>query len=436
MEQWVRAARSVWALRWLLWGGVVAGNVALIVLCWLFIWPRFSHNDVNHYYFYAHDFWVGRPHYLPPYHRVPAEYPPLSLAIFSLTMFPRSSNIQLVFGLWMVAFCLLGAVGFARYSARPRWRAALTYLAYVTWGTGLLFLSRYDLIPALATCAALWAAQRRRFTLAYALLAVGVLLKVYPIFLAPLLVVEEFTLSPALPHWGRENKVFVRQEGEKLRWREALPVFLPIARGVGVFAAIIVAGFLAAAWIDPKHAYGSITFAGVRPIEIESFPATIFWLATFFGAHAIPTFNFASHNYEGVFDIALKPFFLELLVVGCLVVYVQRARGKITLAQAFLACVCVVILTGRVFSPQYLLWALPLAAEADGFSLLWIAICALTVMEYPFLSDFSHGYSTLFLSVVALRNVLLAVATLRALFPAWFVRLRTLSSPAAKRAGG
>lgn len=428
MGKLAKALRSVNWPRWLLWGGVIVGNAALIALCWWFIWPHFSHNDVNHYYFYAHDFWVGRPRYLPPFHRVPAEYPPLSLAVFSLTMFPRAANIQAVFGLWMVAFCFLGAVGFARYSSRPRWRAALTYLAYVTWGTGLLFLSRYDLIPALATCAALWAAQRRRFTLAYALLAVGVLLKVYPIFLAPLLVVEQLAPLFSLPQGGREKRGaswWVR--GEEVL-RAAAPALVGVARGVAVFAAIIVAGFLVAAWIDPKHAYGTITFAGVRPIEIESFPATIFWLATFLGVHAIPTFNFASHNYEGVFDIALKPLFLELLVVGCLAVYVQRARGKITLAQAFLACVCVIILTGRVFSPQYLLWALPLAAEAEGFSLLWVAICALTVIEYPFLSNFLHGYSTLFLVVVAIRNVLLAVVTLRALFPSWFARWRHLAS--------
>jgi hypothetical protein len=50
-----------------------------------------------------------------------------------------------------------------------------------------------------------------------------------------------------------------------------------------------------------------------------------------------------------------------------------------------------VIVTGKVFSPQYLIWVVPLVAYTGGADHRWIvcqvAICGLTTFIYPYIYD-------------------------------------------------
>src|SRR5260221_2301976 len=87
----------------------------------------------------------------------------------------------------MVVLFVAGYVAIHRF-ASPR--AANLYAVYIVLGGAITALPRFDLVPALVTVAALFAASKRRFTLAYVLLALGVLLKLYPLFLLPILMIE------------------------------------------------------------------------------------------------------------------------------------------------------------------------------------------------------------------------------------------------------
>jgi len=138
------------------------------------------------------------------------------------------------------------------------------------------------------------------------------------------------------------------------------------------------------------------------------------------GIPAHEDFSFLSLNYVGVLDGLLKPLSALALLGGCLWVYWRQARGKLSIGQAFLACLCAVIVTNKIFSPQYLVWLLPIAATVDGFSLVWIAICLLTTLDFPILYGtrnpiWTVTYSWQFMPVVTLRNALLVYATLRAI---------------------
>ena len=85
-----------------------------------------------------------------------------------------------------------------------------------------------------------------------------------------------------------------------------------------------------------------------------------------------------------------------------------------------MACLCVVLATNKIFSPQYLIWLLPVVAAVDGFDPLWLIICLLTTLDFPIIYQMRHPIWTVpfnpaFMPVLALRNGLLVYATIRAI---------------------
>jgi hypothetical protein len=124
-------------------------------------------------------------------------------------------------------------------------------------------------------------------------------------------------------------------------------------------------------------------------------------------------------------DALLRPLSAVALAVGCLWVYWRQWRGTMSVERAFLACICVVIATNKVFSPQYLIWVLPFVALVEELDVVWVVVCLLTTLIYPiYYQHFAPLATTLvvrpkaqlvFLGTVALRNGVLLVATVRVL---------------------
>ena len=169
-----------------------------------------------------------------------------------------------------------------------------------------------------------------------------------------------------------------------------------------------------------SDALSGFTYASDRPLQIESTPATILWLGTLVGIPAHPEFSFISLNMVGPLDVALKPLSAVALVAGCLFVYWRQMRGRLTIGQAMLACLCAVIVTNKIFSPQYIIWVLPFVAAVEGFSLLWVAIGVLTTLDFPIVYGlrapiWDSPFSWQFMPVIAARNLLMLYATLRAM---------------------
>ena len=377
--------------------------------------------DVAEYHTYAVAFWQTRPYFSS----LPVEYPPLAIIPFTLTLLPALTDYVTVFAVWMGALVLLGYGGFLRFSTRRR---GLIYVFYLVLGAAATLLARFDLVPALVTLAALWAAERRRFPLAYALLAAGILLKLYPVFLVPVVMVEQWRVvsrsasergvaAPweALRGWRAQPRSAALRLWARLRTH---PAPRQVALGVGICAGLVVLAFAVALAFDPSGALSGFNYAGARPLQVESTPASILWLGSLFGIPAAPDYSFTSLNFVGPLDIALKPLSAVALAGGCLWVYWRQARGKLSAGRAFLACLCVVLVTNKIFSPQYVIWVLPVVAYVEGFDLVWVAICFLTTLDFPIIYQLRHPiwtvpYSPQFMPVLALRNGLLLWVTLR-----------------------
>jgi hypothetical protein len=408
--------------RWLRLVEIVLLIAALYLTRWLsiYVW-KLPNGDVVEYYRYALAFWTRNP----PFKSFPVEYPPLAIIPFTLTQLPPLGDYMSVYAFWMGALVIAGYFAFLRFSTRPR---AIMYALYLVVGAAATLLARFDLVPALVTLAALLLAQRRHFGYAYVLVGVGVLLKLYPAFLLPTVAIEHW-------HVAVEN---ARLRGERepglaaLRriWRDQPRALFArlhshtalrrVTFGVGLCGAVIVIGFLGPLIMNTSSALSGFGYAGTRPLQIESTPATLLWLGTIVGIPAHPDYSFLSLNYVGTLDALLKPLSAVALLGGCCVVYWRQARGRLSIGQAFLACLCVVLVTNKIFSPQYLIWVLPIVAAVDGFDLLWLIICVLTTLNFPIIYQMRHPiwtvpYTWQFMPVLALRNGLLTWVTIRAI---------------------
>jgi hypothetical protein len=114
----------------------------------------------------------------------------------------------------MGVLVLLTFAAYLRFSTRTRGLAFVVYLVVGAFG---VFLVRFDLAPACVMLLALWAAERRHFRLAYILIACGVLLKLYPAFLFPVIAVAQWRADMAQGASGAEGIVCPRG-GQRAVW--------------------------------------------------------------------------------------------------------------------------------------------------------------------------------------------------------------------------
>jgi hypothetical protein len=367
-----------------------------------------SHDDLQVllFYHYGHAFWFGTP----PFHTLPVEYPPLSLALFSLSVLPPLQNPIMdvnVYTVWMAALTVAGYLLFRRFAGVAR--APLAALA-VLIAVGSVLLISYDLAPVLATLGALWAVERRRFTLAYTLLAVGILLKLYPVFLAPVVAIEQASvLAESLP--GAAERRLLAALLDRRVWADVI-------RGLGICAGIVLV-VLAGFWLlNGSGSLSAFGYAGQRPLEYESVPANLLWASHYLGVPVRLEYGFGAFNWVSPLDGPFKLLSAVFLVAGCIWVYWRQITGRLSFGHAFLACLCVVVATNKVLSPQYLLWLLPIVVALDCFDTVWLLICGLTLLEYPLIVPLRHhlapgSYYTVVEFIVILRNALLILATLR-----------------------
>jgi hypothetical protein len=344
-------------------------------------WQVFlSASDPARYQCYALTFWFGSSalHMLPatqcaflqissvqpPFHMLPVEYPPLTLLPFSLALLVPLSYYQLA-----IAFIMALAAVFIYWLLLlygPR-GAALAFAVSLLVGAVGTAQRRFDLLPAALTLLCVIAAERKHWTSAYVALAFGVLFKIYPILLLPALFIAEQRVLGHLPVPKKTLRSLPRQLWESLhsvrqwRWNNLLLCLCIVLGVTGFFAVLNFQGAVLT----------QIDYFLRRPVQVEAVDGTLLWLAQ--GAGFLLTIgeSYGSLNIISALSGIVSSLGTFFLVAGYLFIIFMQWRGKLDITQTTIAILLVSIVTGKVFSPQYLIWLMPLLAYAGAFDAFW-----------------------------------------------------------------
>jgi hypothetical protein len=397
--------------------------------------------DVARYQCYAMNFWFGTDalRHLPleqcasvittpdaAFHSLPTEYPPLTLLAFSIPLLIPLQYYQFAFTILMSLVLVFVYGLLRRYGPRG---GALCYAIYMFLGALGLAQLRFDLLPAFCTLVCVVAAERKHWRVAYIALAFGVLFKIYPILLLPALFLAEQHVKGKIAFVSEKSyTTIVAQIWQQLKrvfhwqWQNCL-LFLGLVLGVtGIFAMLDFNGAIVS----------QLSYFLHRPIQIESTGSSLAWLAHFFGIPWLGVYyDFGSVNIVSNISSLVSQIGTLGLILGFVYVLWLQIRGKIDLTQAVIALLLVFVATGKVFSPQYLIWLIPLLAYAGAFDLFWLfswgVISLQTMVIYIFFNSqlVSPLNSDLvfvprgFLELVMVRNTFLVLLTLAYLFN-WF----------------
>jgi uncharacterized membrane protein len=295
-----------------------------------------------------------------PYRDFPLEYPPGALPVFVAPALVERFDYRKVFQLLMAA-CLVGAV-LAAFAIAGPWAAVLTAVAPLALGS--VVLSRFDLWPAALTVLALAAVLRRHWTLSAVLIGTAFAAKLWPAVLIPLVAI-----------W------IARSEGGRAA-----------ARWLAIAAGTAAAWFLPFVILSPGGVAHSFHGQLARPLQLESFGASL--LITWHHVIGTPLYVESSYGSQnligpGTHTMAVVTSAVSLLALAA--VYVAFARGTSQVGELLryaVAAVAVTIAFGKVFSPQFLIWLIPLVPLVRGRRGVWatslfFAALVLTQLWFP-----------------------------------------------------
>jgi hypothetical protein len=334
------------------------------------------------------------------------EYPPYALIWFVAPYAWAPDDVQsfrLAFGLeiWLFDAAIKATLLWRAVRARAGFPDLIPFFVYSLGSASLghLLLMKYDAIPAALSFAGVLAVVSGRPFLGGAVTMLAAGTKAYPALFIPILAIVAWQAGP------RDLRRYLF--------------------GVAVAAAPLL---LLAAWM-PWWNFAS--FHGVRGLEVGSLVASLVWLLHFIGIDASWALIGTSNEVGGTLATRLlvpaRLLWIGATLGACGVAVAaavrHRIRGKADLAATFLLLtVTAFVATNTVFSPQFHLWLIPLAALVlEGRDTLprparrgaWIVVAATLIVPtfYPS-REYALGLGLWRTIVLVSRNVLLLIATL------------------------
>ena len=341
--------------------------------------------DVHLYGGFAHSVFAGHV----PYRDFFMEYPPGALAVFLPPQVFGSSRYNAAFKAEMalcgVATIVVLALLLLRFGAtRPRLWAALLLFALSPVALGPISLNTYDAWPALLTVGALALLFASWPVAAFSLLGLAFAAKVYPVVLVlPAVVYVWRTLGRRVALWS-------------------LAAFAAVA-------AVVILPFLA---LSPHGLTESFRAQAARALQVESLGGSLLGVADrlgWYNAHVVHrTGHAVSYDLVGTLPRVLAGFSSLLQVLAVLLVAWLYARGRDRpqrLTAAFAAAVAGFLAFTRFFSPQYLVWLVPLVVllQPLEWALTAVALVLAQIWFFHYSDVFALGGYTW---LVALRDVI------------------------------
>jgi hypothetical protein len=162
---------------------------------------------------------------------------------------------------------------------------------------------------------------------------------------------------------------------------------------LGAYAAVVAAVCLPFVILSPGGFAWSLDRQLGRPLQLESLGASLLLAAhQAFGVAITMRSGHGSQNLAGTApDVlaALQTVLQGVVLVGIWVWFARGPAEKERLIRAAVAAVCTFIALGKVFSPQFLIWLVPLVPLLRGrrglaASGLFAAALVLTQVWFPF----------------------------------------------------
>lgn len=362
--------------------------VLLLIAIASYTYGFFAVTDIGYYRNLADRVALG----LRPYVDFPVEYPPLAITLMTAAHL-RGVPYQLAFAGEMFLFGAAAAGAVALASARL-WTGVVRLVAPLAFAGGVLaagaiVANRFDTAVAFLIAASLWLLVSRQHVAAAAVLGVGFALKLTPALLLPVVVVLA-----------------------RRRWA-----------AIGAFCVAASVPFLA--HLGAPHLARIVLYHAERPLQFESVLATPLLLSHLLGlthaqiGNAYGSQMVVAPGAELLTALSAPLGIAALCSTYALVLARRAAIGPEDVALPVLAVLLTFVVFGKVLSPQFLVWLLPVAAllapRRPLLAGLFLGIVALTQVEFP----------SLFRALVALRAEAIAVVALRnaALVALWVLVL-------------
>lgn len=353
-----------------------------------------------------------------PYSDFTYEYPPLTLLIYIIpALFFRSlSSYYVAFAAEIFLFDLLVMALIIYISRRLNMstvRSLTAYTLFIAIVAGPIVIQRHDLVAAVLVLAALAALIKGRSKTAWAVLALGVMVQLYPLVVAPLFAI----------------------------WHIIKRQYRQLVKGATVFLAVIFV--IAIPWviIDAQGFWGSISYHLERGLHAESSYGSFILIGQLLGLTQVEGgFSYGSYNLISPLADNISEASFYIMAVIFIALYLlfafqlKKRQDSITsletpaaeteallLRYASLA-VIVFLLGSKVFSVQYMIWLCPLLPllnirRSNLIFILFLIAGALTLYIYPFNYTPFARFETLPVIIMASRNFLLLAIGALILFP-------------------
>jgi uncharacterized membrane protein len=362
-----------------------------------------------------------------PYRDFFFEYPPLAAPAIAVPGIAGTEQDAYRLGIAAATF-LVTAVTLLLAGTIARRTGGSAPVAMATVALSPLLLGavvrlHFDPLAVAFTLAALAALLSSRPALGLGLVGLGAMTKGFPIVVAPTALVWLW--------FGSGHR-------EAVRGAVALAATL----------LVIGAGWLA---LSPEGAVDSVSYQLDRPVQLESSPASALFVLAKLGAEDPSVVNShgssgLDHPFEGPTGIAFAVALLMALAALAALAGRAAQRGSAqgdevtsgrALALAFLAAVSAYVAFGRVLSPQYMIWVVPLLALAVAWRMravagLTAAACVLTLVEFPSLYLELERFEAPAIAITAARNAALIGAVIAAGVVLWRGATKARVEPAAR----
>jgi uncharacterized membrane protein len=392
---------------------LAVGSVVILILAVLHICAYTfggSLGEIQFYYLpYSNAILDGIAPYTP-FSDLKWEYPPLGFLIMLVPALASTDvwGYQAAYGLWAAAVAIVGLAVVQKVTKAYDGDTSLSAAIYVV-GMALLPLfifERYDIFPAVFTVCAMYLYLKGRVGWAMLFLSLGALSKLYPALLMP---------------------VFLIPYAVKKEWGKAIG-------NAAIFAVASVVLTIPFILLQPEHFTTFLSYHSDRGIQLESIASSAILVVELLGLTATYTDNsFGSFNLSGSLPDAVSGLMMPLTIAALLLCYVyyyvqiKRSEGcgdylKRSVPTMVFLTVLIFVIFNKVFSAQYLVWLLPLAAvfftSREKLPMLPLAYFAGAVLlTMPFLSIYPGfcAHVPLMVLYLLVRNVLMVLLTVEVL---------------------